>query len=76
MVDELSKGLGGAFVPSPNPDHPDKLPVPAEASHATPEDEAAATDPLGRSSDGPAAVNRDLPPGADHGGRDRGEDGQ
>jgi len=76
MVDELSKGLGGAFVPSPNPDRPDQLPLPPEATQATPEDEAAAADPLGRTNDGPAAVNRSLPPSADHAGRDRGEDGE
>ncbi len=72
MVDQLTKGFGGDLVPTPNdPRHNPNTPLEPEASRATPEDEAAATDLLGRTNDGPVAVNRDLPPSADHYDRDQ-----
>jgi hypothetical protein len=68
MTDPLTKGFGGDLVPSLNDPH--QHPQAPEESQATPEDEAAASDPLGRTTDGPVAVNRELPPNADHYGRD------
>ena len=71
MIDPLTKGFGGDLVPSGNdPQRDPKSPIAPEDAHATPEDEAAATDPLGRTTDGPTAVNRDVPPTGDHYGRD------
>ncbi|MBA3471033.1 MAG: hypothetical protein H0T53_15470 [Herpetosiphonaceae bacterium] len=74
MSEQLTKGFGGTLIPDPNPaaePHP-QPPLAPEEAQATPEDEAAATDLLGRTTDGPVAVNRELPPTADHYGRDEG----
>lgn len=74
MAETLSKGFGGDLIPT-NPHIADVEPTPNEVSQATAEDEAAATDPLGRTNDGPTAVNRPPPPTADHYGRDTAETG-
>lgn len=68
MSDSLSK-LPYIEGSRPAPDESEAAP---ERARATPEDEAAAGDRLGRTNDGPVAVNRELPEGADHGDRDRG----
>ncbi len=74
MIEALNKIPG--LTPDPVPATGDeRMPtnITPEASRATPDDEAAATDPDGRTNDGPATHNRTLPPDADHGGRDSAE---
>lgn len=71
MTDPLTKAFGGDLVSAGNePAHQPGQPLAPQESQATPEDEAAAADPLGRTNDGPTVVNREVPPSGDHHGRD------